>query len=130
MTVAGAAWRRLLAAGFRPRLLSLGGGLPVPYRRRVPTARTILAILRRGLAAQVLKSVSDADVDVPLPAVANAALAKRVAEGSKGGYVEAAGRLLLFVRLVSPAWYYVAEFERAPYLSGKLPAGHDALASR
>jgi hypothetical protein len=50
-------------------------------------------------------------------------------DAEEGGYVEAAGRLLLFVKLVSPAWYYVAEFERKPYLSGKLPAGSDALAS-
>jgi ornithine decarboxylase len=51
VAVAAAAWRRLLAAGFRPRVLSLGGGLPVPYRRPVPAAPAILATLRRALAA-------------------------------------------------------------------------------
>jgi diaminopimelate decarboxylase len=50
VAVAAAAWRRLLAAGFRPRVLSLGGGLPVPYRRPVPAAPAILATLRRALA--------------------------------------------------------------------------------
>jgi ornithine decarboxylase len=51
VAVASAAWRRLLAEGYRPRVLSLGGGLPVSYRGRVPTASAILAILRRALAA-------------------------------------------------------------------------------
>jgi ornithine decarboxylase len=51
VAVAGAAWRQLLAAGFCPRVLSVGGGLPVPYRRPVPTARAILATLRRALDA-------------------------------------------------------------------------------
>jgi serine/threonine protein kinase len=75
--------------------------------------------VRRGLAAQVLKPGSDPDADIALPAPANATLAKRIVDGEKGGYLEAAGRLLFYVKLVSPAWYYVAEFERAPYLSGK-----------
>jgi ornithine decarboxylase len=51
VAVAGAAWRRLLAGGFRPRVLSVGGGLPALYRRPVPAAHAILATLRRALAA-------------------------------------------------------------------------------
>jgi serine/threonine-protein kinase len=77
--------------------------------------------VRRGLAAQVLKPGADSDADVALPAVPNAALAARMIAGEKGGYVESKGRLLLFVRMLSPAWYYVAEFERGPYLSARLP---------
>jgi eukaryotic-like serine/threonine-protein kinase len=80
-------------------------------------------VVRRGLAAQVLKPGSDADADIVLPTLANAALAASIAEGKKGGYVEGGGRLHFFARMISPAWYYIAEFERAPYLSGALPAG-------
>jgi ornithine decarboxylase len=52
VAVAAAAWRRLLAAGFQPRTLSLGGGLPVAYRRRVPGPRAILRAIRPALASE------------------------------------------------------------------------------
>jgi serine/threonine protein kinase len=80
--------------------------------------------VRRGLSREVLKPGVDHDADVVLPSLANAALGTRIAAGEEGGYVAAGSRLLLFVKLVSPAWYYVAEFERAPYLSHKTPAGN------
>ena len=52
VAVAGAAWRRLQAAGFQPRTLSLGGGLPVAYRRRVPGPRAIVRAIRAALASE------------------------------------------------------------------------------
>ena len=45
---AALAWRQLAAYGFRPRVLNIGGGLPVPYRHPVPTPD---AIARRVLAS-------------------------------------------------------------------------------
>ncbi len=53
VALAGAAWRRLLAAGLRPRALSLGGGLPVEYRQRVPGPAAILRTIRAALAAEL-----------------------------------------------------------------------------
>ena len=51
VALAGAAWQRLWAAGYAPRVLSLGGGLPVRYRQAVPTPATIARTLRAALAA-------------------------------------------------------------------------------
>ncbi|HLH26376.1 MAG TPA: hypothetical protein VK066_27975 [Chloroflexota bacterium] len=51
VALAGAAWQRLQAAGGAPRVLSLGGGLPVRYRQAVPTPATICRTLRAALAA-------------------------------------------------------------------------------
>lgn len=49
------AWERLRAAGWQPRVLNLGGGLPVPYRRSVPTpaalARLVTAAVARAFPA-------------------------------------------------------------------------------
>jgi ornithine decarboxylase len=51
VAVAGAAWERLRAAGQAPRVLSLGGGLPVHYRQAVPTPATIVRTLQVAIAA-------------------------------------------------------------------------------
>lgn len=51
VALAGAAWQRLQAAGYAPRVLSLGGGLPVRYRQAVPTPATIARMIRAALAA-------------------------------------------------------------------------------
>jgi serine/threonine protein kinase len=79
-------------------------------------------VVRRGLAAEVLKPTIDPDADVALPSLANRELAARLAAGEHAGCVKAGDHLLLFARMISPAWYYVAEFERAPYLSENLGA--------
>jgi ornithine decarboxylase len=51
VALAGAAWQRLRAAGHAPRILSLGGGLPVRYRRPVPTPATVARTLQAAIAA-------------------------------------------------------------------------------
>jgi ornithine decarboxylase len=51
VALAGAAWQRLLAAGHAPRVLSLGGGLPVRYRQAVPAPATVARAIRSALAA-------------------------------------------------------------------------------
>jgi hypothetical protein len=86
-------------------------------------------LVRRGLAREVLKPGVDVDADVTLPSLTIAPLAARIAGGEKGGYVAVGSRLLLFVKMVSPAWYYIAEFERAPYLSQKKAAAGNAGAT-
>jgi eukaryotic-like serine/threonine-protein kinase len=79
-------------------------------------------VVRRKLGAEVLRPGAEPDADLTLPVLANRTLAARLAAGEPGGCVAASGRLLMFVRMISPAWYYVAEFERAPYLSDDLRA--------
>jgi ornithine decarboxylase len=47
---AAAAWHHLRGAGYTPRVLSLGGGLPVPYRHPVPHPTAIARTNQRALA--------------------------------------------------------------------------------
>ena len=47
---AAAAWNHLRGAGYAPRVLSLGGGLPVRYRHPVPHPTAIARTIQRALA--------------------------------------------------------------------------------
>ncbi|HKO53463.1 MAG TPA: protein kinase [Polyangiaceae bacterium] len=68
------------------------------------------------LEAIVLPRVSDPDQGLDLPAVDDPALAARIAGPETGGYLESGDRLLVFAKLVSPRWTYVAELEKARYI--------------
>jgi serine/threonine-protein kinase len=68
------------------------------------------------LEAEVLERVTNPDDPVDLPGVDDPALAARIAEKASGGYVASGERLLVFSRLVSPPWTYVAELEKKQYL--------------
>jgi serine/threonine-protein kinase len=68
------------------------------------------------LATTILANVKNPDDDVVLPAVDDPELARRIAAKDAGGYVEAGDRLLVFSRMLSPAWTYVAELDKAHYL--------------
>ncbi|HLI26536.1 MAG TPA: alanine racemase [Chloroflexota bacterium] len=50
VVLAALAWQRLCTAGWRPRVLNLGGGLPVSYRRPVPTPAAIARAIERAVA--------------------------------------------------------------------------------
>lgn len=50
VAAAGRAWATLRAAGLAPRVLDLGGGLPVAYRAPVPEPPAIARTLQRALA--------------------------------------------------------------------------------
>jgi hypothetical protein len=70
------------------------------------------------LEARILGTVTDVNADVALPAVGNAELAARIAERDHGGYLQApGGKLIVYSRLIAPAWTYVAELDAAPYMS-------------
>ena len=68
------------------------------------------------LEATMLAKVKNADDELDLPPVDNAELARRIAGPERGGYVTDGDRLLVFSKLISPAWTYVAELDRAQYL--------------
>jgi len=68
------------------------------------------------LEAQVLPQVKNPDDDLQLPAVSNPELAQRIKKSEGGGYVVDGDRLIVFSRLVSTPWTYVAELEKARYL--------------
>jgi serine/threonine protein kinase len=56
------------------------------------------------------------DSALELPPVDDPELARRIAGPDRGGYVESGDRLLVFSKLISPAWTYVAELDKSRYL--------------
>jgi eukaryotic-like serine/threonine-protein kinase len=70
----------------------------------------------RTLEAAMLASVKDPDLPLDLPGVDDAQLAERIAGSDRGGYIESGDRLFVFAKMISPAWTYVAELERARYI--------------
>jgi eukaryotic-like serine/threonine-protein kinase len=69
-----------------------------------------------SLEATVLPRVTSPDQVLDLPGVDDPALAARIAGPERGGYLESGDRLLVFSKLVSPPWTYVAELEKARYI--------------
>ncbi|HET7544946.1 MAG TPA: protein kinase [Polyangiaceae bacterium] len=69
-----------------------------------------------GLEAAMIAQTKDADRDLNLPSVDDEELAARIIKGDAGGYLIKGPRLIVFSRLLSPAWTYVAELDRATYL--------------
>jgi hypothetical protein len=67
------------------------------------------------LEATMLASVKDPDAPLPLPAVDDPELARRIAGSERGGSVISGDRLLVFAKLMSLPWTYVAELDRAHY---------------
>ena len=68
------------------------------------------------LETELLKRTTNPDDPVDLQSVDDKALAARIAEKDAGGYVVSGDRLLVYSRLLSPAWTYVAELEKKQYL--------------
>ena len=68
------------------------------------------------LEATMLARVASPDEELDLPSVEDSALATRIAGPERGGYLESGERLLVFAKLVSPAWTYVAELDKASYI--------------
>jgi serine/threonine-protein kinase len=68
------------------------------------------------LEANMLAKVTNPDEELDLPPVDDPELARRIAGSEDGGYVESGDRLLVFSKLVSPKWTYVAEIERGRYV--------------
>jgi hypothetical protein len=69
-----------------------------------------------GLEKSMLSKVTNPDDELDLPAVGDPELARRVAGNERGGYVVVGERLLVFSKLISPSWTYVAELEKARYI--------------
>ncbi|HEY3495718.1 MAG TPA: protein kinase, partial [Polyangiaceae bacterium] len=88
--------------------------LPGFRRAYLVTEKAEIAV-SESLEQEVLTKVTDPDADLVLPSVDDAALADRIRRGEAGGYVESKDRLLVFARLVSSPWTYVAELDRSAY---------------
>jgi len=67
------------------------------------------------LEASMLASVKDQDEPLPLPAVDDPELARRIAASDRGGSVVSGDRLFVFAKLMSVPWTYVIEVDRARY---------------
>ena len=71
-----------------------------------------------GLESQILSKVKDVNALPELPPLDDPTLAARLQAAPEGGYLlDAGGLLVVFARLISPPWTYVAELDAAPYLS-------------
>ena len=55
------------------------------------------------------------DSDLALPAVDEPRLAERIARGEAGGFFRSGDKVVVFSRMVSPPWTYVAELDAALY---------------
>jgi len=106
-------------AGCDMRVSSLASKLPLA----LPGFRHAYLVMEDGkLAASetleeaMLAQSKDADRDLDLPSVDDPELAARIAKRELGGYVASGSRLLVFSRMISPPWTYVAELDRATYL--------------
>jgi predicted phage tail protein len=87
------------------------------FRRAYLATRDGHISVSETLRDQVLSQKVALDESPALPMVNNAELAARLAAGGEGGYLETAdGKLLVYAKLISPAWTYVAELDAAPYL--------------
>ena len=64
----------------------------------------------------MLAQEKDPDRDLDLPGVDDPQLAARIANRESSGYVVSGPRLLVFARMISPPWTYVAELDRATCL--------------
>jgi len=70
----------------------------------------------KTLEANMLATVTDPDRPLDLPGLDDPALAARLATTDRGGYLVSGGRLFVYSKLISPAWTYVAELEKARYI--------------
>ena len=65
------------------------------------------------LEASMLARVTNPDEALDLPDVDDPELAARLAGTERGGYLQSGDRLIIFAKLMSPPWTYVAELENA-----------------
>jgi len=87
------------------------------FRRAYLATREGRITVSEALRDQVLSRKVELDESPMLPMVENPELAARLAAGHEGGYLESAdGTLLVYAKLISPPWTYVAELDAAPYL--------------
>ncbi len=86
------------------------------FRRAYLVTEDAKIAVSENLERDMLAVVKDLEKDLPLPSVDVPELAARITRGERGGYLASGERLLVFARLISPPWTYVAEFERATYL--------------
>jgi len=90
--------------------------LDIPgFRRAYLVDEDGYIVVADGLEAAMLAKVKNPDDELDLPPVDDPALAQRLKGKERGGYLESGDRLLVYSKLVSPAWTYVAELDKATY---------------
>ena len=101
----------------RVSLLAKRLALELPgFRRAYLVSEDGKIAVSESLEATVLPRVSNPDQTPDMPGVDDPALAARIAGPQRGGYLESGDRLLVFSKLVSPPWTYVAELDKARYI--------------
>ncbi|HEX6272989.1 MAG TPA: protein kinase [Polyangiaceae bacterium] len=68
------------------------------------------------LEKAMLATSAHPDSSLELPPVDDPELARRITGPDRGGYVESGDRLLVFSKLISLPWTYVAELDKGQYL--------------
>lgn len=68
------------------------------------------------LEKSILEHTTNANDELDLPRLENQVLASRIVGPERGGYVVAGERLLVFSKLMSLPWTYVAELEKKLYI--------------
>jgi serine/threonine protein kinase len=86
------------------------------FRRAYLVTEDARIVASAELEKDLLAKITDVDVEIELPPVKNRELAERIARREAGGYVTAGDTLLVYARMLSPAWTYVAELEKKRYL--------------
>jgi len=108
----GVAGCDMRVSSFAKRLrLDLAG-----FRQAYLVTEDVKIAVSETLEAKMLATVANPDEELDLPPVDVPELARRIADDELGGYVESGDRLLVFAKLVSPPWTYVAELERKHYV--------------
>jgi len=129
--VAGKTLRISAVAGVRSQGTFLGvAGCDLRVALLAPDLALDLPGFRRGylvtedgkvaasaeLESTLLRRLTDRDRDLDLPPVEDPELARRIARQDPGGYVAAGDLLLVYAKMISPPWTYVAEFDKKLYL--------------
>ena len=108
-------------AGCDVRITSLARSLALDlpgFRRASLVTEDGRVAVAEGLEAQILSRPHDVSSLPELPLLDDPTLAARIRQAPEGGYVlGAGGSLVVYARLISPPWTYVAELDAAPYLS-------------
>ena len=101
----------------RVRSLAKRLALDLPgFRRAYLVSEDGKIAISETLEKTMLPRVASPDDPLDLPGVDDPTLAARIAGPDRGGYLESGDRLLVFAKLISPPWTYVAELDKASYL--------------
>jgi methyl-accepting chemotaxis protein len=121
----GAVGQRVGVAGCDLRVSALAQELTLAlpgFRRAYLVTKEGRIAASEDLERRVLRPNLDPDEDLDLPMVESATLAAHVAAADTGGYFEAPGdTLIVYTRLISTPWTYVAELDASRHFAARAP---------